>query len=261
MSNLAPRAARLALLVSICVLSILLAACGRKGPVRPPLAALPAAPAEARIDQQGDDFLLSWTIPERNEDGGAAQDLVGFRLYRMVYNAADGCPTCRDPEELVAAIMLNRPEPAMRIAKRIYWRDSAVAPGTGHAYLIVPLTIGGHEGRGTGVHRGWQTPPPTPEALRAEAGEGQVRLAWQAPAAMPAGQTLLGYNLYRRRDPGNYPPVALNAEPLKEAELIDRIGEAGRPAAYRVTTVAQSGDQRLESTPAAEVTAVPQGGR
>ena len=152
-SLLTPHSSRFVILGVLLVTAIALSACGRKGPVRPPLASLPLAPTEFVIDQQGNDFLLSWTIPAKNQDGAAAEDLTGFRIYRLVYNAVDGCPTCRDPDQLVAELNLLRPEPAVRIDKRFYWRDANVAPGTGHAYRAVPVTVGRQEGDSVAAFR------------------------------------------------------------------------------------------------------------
>lgn len=237
-----------------------LAACGRKGPVRPALTSLPMAPTQFTIAQQGEDFLLAWTSPGKNQDGGAAEDLNGFRVYRLVYNAADGCPTCRDPDQRVADLHLLRPEPAVRIDKRFYWRDAAVAPGTGHSYLVVPVTLGRLEGEGVAAFRSYQQPPPAPATLTAEAGDRQVRLEWAPPASIPSGTQLLGYNLYRRPEPGSYPPVPLNAEPRREPRLVDLAVEGERALAYRVTTVVRSGDQLLESAPSPEALVTPRGG-
>jgi predicted small lipoprotein YifL len=239
---------------------ITLSACGRKGPVRPPLAALPLAPTEFTIAQQGEDFLLAWTIPDKNQDGGSAEDLNGFRVYRLIYSTADGCPTCRDPDQRVADLHLLRPEPAVRIGKRFYWRDVAVAPGTGHSYLVVPVTVGRQEGEGVAAHRAYQPPPPPPATLTATAGDRQVQLAWSPPAAIPPGTQLVGYNLYRRPEPGSYPPLPLNREPLREPRLVDLAAEGGRALAYRVTTVVRSGDQLLESAPSPEALVSPQKG-
>ena len=259
--DLGPWRLRLTILALLFLAVASLTGCGRKGPVQPQLTSLPAAPAELRINQQGNDFIVSWALPERNQDGTPAEDLRGFHVYRLVYPAVDGCPTCRDPEELVASIELRRPEPAARLGKRFYWRDVAVAPGTGHAYLIVPFTVGGHTGAGVGEHRAWSEPPPAPAALQREPGDRQVRLTWTPPPALPQGQLLLGYNLYRRPASGAFPPIALNAEPLREPRLTDFIGEDGREAVYRVTTLVRSGDQLLESAPSPEAAATPQGTR
>jgi len=251
---------RLVLLAVLLLTLIPLAACGKKGPVRPPLASLPMAPAEFTIAQQGNDFLLAWTAPAKNQGGESAEDLNGFRIYRLVYNAVDGCPTCRDPDQRVADLHLLRPEPAVRIDKRFYWRDPAVAPGTGHSYLVVPVTVGGQEGEGAAAFRSYQSPAAAPATLTAEAGDRQVQLVWSPPATIPPGTQLLGYNLYRRPEPGSYAPVPLNLEPRREPRLVDLAVEGGRPLAYRVTTVVRSGEQLLESAPSTEVLVTPRGG-
>jgi len=258
--RLVPWALRLTVLGALCLVLASLAACGRKGPVRLPLAALPQAPTQFAIDQQGNDFLLSWTIPAHNQDGAAAEDLNGFRVYRLVYNAADGCPTCRDPDQVVVDLHLLRPDPGVRIDKRFYWRDAAVAPGTGHSYRVVPVTVGRQEGDGVAAFRSYQIPPPAPATLTAEAGDRQVKLAWTAPAILPSGMQLIGYNLYRRQEAGSYPPIPLNAEPRREPSLIDLAVEGGRPLAYRVTILVRSGDQLLESAPSPEALVTPRGG-
>lgn len=256
-SLLTPRTSRLVILGVLLLTVAVLSGCGRKGPVRPPLVSLPVAPTEFGIDQQGNDFLLSWTIPGRNQDGGAAEDLTGFRIYRLVYNAVDGCPTCRDPDQLVAELNLVRPAPAVRIDKRFYWRDTNVAAGTGHSYRVVPVTVSRQEGDAVAAFRAWQTPPPAPASITAEAGVRQAQLSWSPPANIPSGTQLVGYNLYRRPEGGSYPPIPLNAEPRREARLVDLSVEGGRPLAYRVTTLVRSGEQLLESAPSAEALVTP----
>lgn len=262
MTRISPLASRLApaIILSLLLLTML-AACGKKGSVRPQLASLPAAPGEVQVIQQGIDFLVSWTIPDLNQDASPAEDLAAFRIYRLVYEAAEGCPTCRDPDMLVATIALNRPVPAVRLGKRLYWRDEAVAPGTGHAYLVVPVTIGGHAGASAGAFRTFVPPPPPPADVQIESAAGLLQLRWQPPAELPEGQTLLGYNLYRRPAGSPFPPLPLNPEPLPEAQLSDFAAEGGREAVYRITTVTRSGELLLESMPTAEVAATPAAGR
>lgn len=258
--SLEPWSLRLTLFITLLLTVVTLTACGRKGPVRPPLASLPMAPTGFTISQQGEDFLLAWTIPAKNQGGEAAEDLNGFRIYRLVYNAVDGCPTCRDPDQRVAELHLLRPEPAVRIDKRFYWRDPAVAPGTGHSYLVVPVTVGRQEGDRATAFRAYQPPPSAPATVTAEAGDRQVQLSWTPPATIPPGTQLLGYNLYRRPEPGSYPPVPLNLEPRREPRLVDLAVEGGRTQAYRVTTVVRSGELLLESAPSAEALVTPRGG-
>ena len=44
------------------------------------------------LHQQGEILLLGWTMSEQNQDGSAAEDLVGFRILRYVYPPGETCP-------------------------------------------------------------------------------------------------------------------------------------------------------------------------
>lgn len=247
-SRLAPlRIRRPAVLITISLLLIvMLAACGKKGPVRPKLDTLPEAPEEVTLKQQGNLFVLAWTIPSANQAGSKAEDLTGFRIKRLAYDAAEGCPTCRDPQEHVAELDRAYPTPGQRIGNRIYWRDLDIHIGSGYRYAIVPLTVGGLEGPAATVHLAAQSPPPSPAALQVEAGDGQVTVQWTAPD-LSAGMELIGYNLYRRQAKRPFPMVPVNAEPLQVTRLLDRGLDNGRAYEYRVSALVRIGDQLLES--------------
>ncbi len=258
---LAPRVSRLAPLVMISLLLIMMTtACGKKGPVRPKLTSRPQAPAAVTLQQQGQLFVLGWNIPTLNEDGSRVEGLKGFRVQRLAYDAADACPTCREPQEPVASLDLDFPAPAQRIGQRIYWRDTTILPGNGYRYVIIPVSVGNLEGAATYVHLVAQEPPAGPTDLRAEAGDSQVRLSWSAPT-LPPGSELLGYNLYRRVAQRPFPIVPVNAEPLKETRLTDRGLDNQRAYEYRVSALINRDGQRLESMPTAGVLIAPQAGR
>lgn len=253
----APRASRLALLGIIGLALIMMSGCGKKGPVRPKLTTLPEAPKQVSVLQQGMLFVLGWTIPEKHEDGSKVEDLTGFRIKRLTYDPAQGCPTCRDPQIEVAEIELNYPEPAQQIGKRMYWRDLDIRPGTGYRYAIVPLTIGGHETPAAMIHLAAVQPPPPPTDLRAEAGDARVSLAWQAPE-LPEGMELVGYNLYRRYAKRAFPIIPVNQEPLQETRLLDRGLDNGKAYEYRVSALFRAEEQLLESMASPGVLATPQ---
>ena len=87
----APRATRRALLMTISlILIVMLTACGKKGPVRPKLDTLPEAPGKVTLQQQGMLFVLGWKMPAKNQDSSKVEDLIGFRIKRLTYDAADG---------------------------------------------------------------------------------------------------------------------------------------------------------------------------
>ncbi len=257
----APRATRYALLITISLfLIVMTVGCGKKGPVRPKLATLPEAPKEVTLHQQGNLFVLGWTIPTANQDGSDAEDLTGFRIKRLTYDAVEGCPTCRDPQVEVAEFDIKYPAPGQRIGKRLYWRDLNIQLGNGYRYAIIPVTLGGLEAPAAKIHLAMQQPPPSPTALQVEAGDAQVSVQWAAPA-LSADMELVGYNLYRRQAKRPFPIIPVNVKPLTATRLLDRGLDNGRAYEYRVSALVRIGDLLLESmaTPGALIT--PQKGR
>lgn len=257
---LALRTSRLALFLVISLLLLTMTACGKKGPVRPKLATLPVAPQEVTLLQQGNLFVLSWDIPTVNQDGGPAEDLSGFRIKRLTYDAAEGCPTCRDPKEEVAEIDLQYPSPAQRIGKKLYWRDLDIRPDSGYRYAIVPVTIGRQEGPSATIHLAAQQPPPAPTNLQVEAGDARVHVKWVAPA-LTEELELVGYNLYRRQAKRPFPIVPVNARPLEKTQLLDRGLDNGRAYEYRVSALVRVGDRLVESMTGPGALVTPQKGR
>jgi predicted small lipoprotein YifL len=250
------RAPHPALLITISlILIVMLTACGKKGPVRPKLDTLPEAPGKVTLQQQGMLFVLGWKMPSKNQDSSKVEDLIGFRIKRLTYDAADGCPTCRDPQNEVAELDLKYPAPAQRIGNQLYWRDLDIRVGSGYRYAITPIIVGGQEGPAATIHLAAQQPPPSPTALQVESGDAQVSVQWAAPV-LPEEMELVGYNLYRRHAKRPFPIVPVNNEPLQKTKLLDRGLENGRAYEYRVSALIRIGDQLLESmaSPGALVT-------
>ena len=74
-----------------------LAACGVKGPVKPPLSRSPSAAKGLATRQIGDHLQIFWTIPKTNRDGSSWSSRVrGFRnafaAVPPAPNAASGIP-------------------------------------------------------------------------------------------------------------------------------------------------------------------------
>jgi hypothetical protein len=250
------RGARPAFLVAI-VLIAMIVGCGKKGPVRPKLATLPAAPENVTLRQQGNLFVLGWAIPTENQDGSHIEDLSGFRIKRLTYAAEDGCPTCREPQLEVAEIDLRYLGNTQQVGNRFYWRDLDIRPGNGYRYAILPLMVGGQEGPGATVHLAVMQPPPTPTNLQVAAGDKQVALEWQRPA-LPQGMQLVGYNLYRRQAKRSFSIIPVNTQPLQTNTLLDRGLDNGRAYEYRVSTLVRVGEQLLESTASKPALITPQ---
>ena len=239
------------------VLLALLAGCGRKGPVRPKLAPLPAAPVNAVVEQQGDALLLSWTLPAANQDGSPLTDLQGFRLYRMTYDAEQACPECRDLSELHQLIDLDYLQAAVRIGERLFFRDTDVRPGVGYHYRIVPFNRAGREGAPFALRRPFFDPPVPPAAVTATGHDRLVRLAWEP--VRTAGE-LLGYNVYRRTPDQPFPFGPLNREIVTAAGYEDYGPKNDQPYLYAVRSVLRIGELTVESGLSATVEAIPRSG-
>jgi len=254
------RVPRTALLITISLLMILmLSACGKKGPVRPKVAIQLEAPTAVTLQQQGNLFVLGWTIPTENHNG-SAEDLTGFRIKRLTYDATEGCPTCREPQMEVAEIDIKYPAPGQRIGDRIYWRDLDIRPANGYRYAIIPITLGDIESPAAMIHLAAQQPPPSPTALQVEAGDTQVTVQWTAPALSDETE-LVGYNLYRRQAKRPFPIIPVNVEPLQITRLLDRGLDNGRAYEYRVSALIRVGEQLLESMASPGALITPQEGR
>jgi hypothetical protein len=239
----------------IAVIAIaMFSACGKKGPVRPKIDTPLPSVREVTLQQQGNHFLLGWTIPAYKESD-KVQGLTGFRINRLTYDSKEGCPTCREPQDEVAELDIAFPDPAQRIGKRIYWRDLDILPGNGYRYAIVPLALGNQEGPAATIHLAALAPLPSPSNLQATAGDGQATLQWTEPA-LSAEVQLVGYNLYRRQVKRPFPMVPLNNKPLETTRLLDRGLDNGRAYEYRVSAVVRIGDQVLESltSPGTQIT-------
>jgi len=249
-----------AFLIVISVLLIAMtSACGKKGPVRPKLDTPIPPPEEVTLQQQGTLFVLGWKIPATGREGAEGHALTGFRVKRLIYDPAEGCPTCSEPQSEVAELDIRYPEPGQRIDKHIYWRDLDIRPGNGYRYAIVPLILGGQEGTAAMIHLVAQPPPPPPTGLQAVAGDARVTVQWVAPA-LPEEMQLVGYNLFRRSAKLPFPIVPVNGKPLKETSLLDRGLDNGRDYEYRVSALIRIGDQLLESIASPEVMVTPREG-
>lgn len=242
------------LLAALCGVLALLPACGKKGPVRPLLKAVPAAVGEVQLRQLGEEFLLGWTPPQRNQDGTPLRALQGYRIERQSFDPADDCPTCNAGSELWRVIDLDFPTGVQRDGERLLVRDGEVENGLGYRYRIVPFDSAGYPGEESQIAQVCQSPPPPPEGVGALPFDRMVRLSWQAPATT---ETIVGYNLYRSEGDAPFGTTPLNLA-LITALRFDDIGPRNSTTyRYFLRSVARRGEALIESTASASVAAIP----
>lgn len=239
---------------------LLLAGCGKKGPVQPLRQPLPTAPEALAVQQKGDRLLVSWRPPSRNQDGSELKNLEKFRVYKMRYDLADDCPECRDTSVLLQEVDLDYLRDVHRIGDRLYLWDAELEPGFGYQYRVVPINTRGREGDPARLRVPFVTPPPPPAGLAAESRDRMVRLHWQPAAGMLPEMERIGYNLYRREGSEPFPLLPVNREIQVEPEFEDYSVENGRTYGYAVRTVVRILGNHVESPLSSAVTATPQAG-
>jgi hypothetical protein len=238
--------------------AVFLCACGKKGPVVPLEAKLPATPAQVSLSQRGSALLLAWDIPALNQDGSELKNLKRFDIYRIDYNPETGCPECRNPQYLLQQIDVALYQRGERNSKRIYMWDHFVEAGSGYRYRIVPVTAKEQSGADATIHRPCFPAPEPPAALSTRTSDRQVVLNWDAPVVEDEVHgTLVGYNIYRCKQGEYFGPRPLNREPVSDAAYEDLNLANNTTYRYTVRSVVKQGEFILESDALPAVTATP----
>jgi len=242
------------------LLLVLLAGCGKKGPVRPLKQPLPAAPPEIALRQMGMRFLLAWDIPKVNQDGTSLTDLQGFNVYKMRYDPAEDCPECRDTSVLLEEIDLDYLRDVIRRGDRLYFWDTELKTGFGYKYTVVPFTRRHRDGAPARVRQPMVPPPLPPTALVATGHDRMVRLAWEPAEENRQGVELIGYNLYRHKPGEAFPPRPLNHNPVTKNAFDDFDVQNGTNYIYSIRAVVSIMDHPVESPLSVSAEVVPREG-
>ena len=242
------------------LLLLALAACGKKGPVRPLLQALPAEPQNLTVQQQGGRFLIAFGLPTKNQDGTPLTDLQGFQVYKMKYDPARDCPECRDTSVLLQSIDLDYLRAVRRVGDRLELWDTDLAPGFGYQYRVVAVNVQGAAGLPAVVRRPFFAPLPAPGVPTATAHDQMVHLEWP-PLLPPTTGKLLGINIYRRHPGEIFPASPVNREPLAGKSYEDFGLHNDQTYDYALRSVVEISGVRVESLLTVPVPAIPQAGR
>ena len=123
------------------MLSMSVAACGKKGPPRPPGYLEPPAVADLRYQIIGDKLMLEWTVPESGEK--RIYDIAGTKVYRFKTPAKNAaCKDCPLTLSLVAKIPFKSPQ--MNYSEEL-------EEGYQYAYQVVLYDKTGQEGEKSNI--------------------------------------------------------------------------------------------------------------
>lgn len=265
---------RLALL-TLAVLAF--SACGKKGPLLPPVSRVPQVPENIRVYQQGGRLLIEWTNPQGYVDGSSLGPVLETEIWVWEAPAGDektpAPPTAREMarqgrlekrlpaakmEELRRTGSATDEAPVYRYARPL---DEEEIEGAVKAYALRardqrkrPSTF---SSPAVFEARALPLPPRKPVA---EVFEDRIEIQWQAPESDMAGKKpagISGYNVYKMDDGGVW--RRLTDTPGRARSFSDTSFVFGRPARYivrAVLSVPKSPQRFLESddSPVLEVT-------
>ena len=146
-----------------CCACAVLAACGRKGPVKPPEYTRPAPIEDLSAKNEGDAILLTWKRPDTYADQSRMTDLGEFRLERATGGAG---------EFATIAVLPVTDRERFRQIKRFRFADRGVAEGESYRYRVVSSTVDGYASAPSNtvqiVREAAQAATPTPKETREE---------------------------------------------------------------------------------------------
>jgi predicted small lipoprotein YifL len=229
------------------------AACGRKGPLVPPEALVPAPIGDLRVEQKGERFQVSWSPPSREEGGRPLRDLAGFRLFkRQVLPPGEDCEECPNTYLPMKDVDLEYLQDVRRVGDRLFVSDPGVIVGMTYQYKAVSLRKDGTPSRDSNkARRRKVSPPPVPRLTGVFSPSG-VMLRW-VEEVVPRDVRVIGFNVYRRRADALPSIMPLNAAPVPGPTLEDLRLERGITYGYTVRTVAEEEGETAESEPSNEV--------
>ena len=240
-------------LVMLAFLGLLVSGCGRKGPLIPPEALVPAAIDDLRVVQKGEQFQVSWTGPVKEEGGSPLRDLAAFRIFRRdVLPAGEDCEKCPDAYQLIREVDLEYLHGASRLGKEFYFGDTDPVTGKTYQYKAISIRRDGTASRESNKPRKKKMVPPVEPSLHARPIPGGIGLTWDLKP-LPKEMLLVGYNVYRRQSDGKFPLHPLNEMPIINFRYEDFRIERDVSYTYIVRTVASSDGQVAESGPSNEV--------
>jgi predicted small lipoprotein YifL len=234
-------------------IALLLAGCGKRGPLVAPEALVPAAINDLSVEQKGNRFLVCWSRPGKEEWGGPLENLAGFRLFRRdVLPPDQDCETCPNAYRQVKIIDTEYLQDVIQIGSRYCLFDSDLQNAKAYQYKVVSFKKDGVTSRDSNkVRRTKAVPPAAPEITAIPTPDG-ITLQWKSPAPV-AGGSLAGYAIYRKEANEVMPLSPIAMVKADTTRFADPHMELGKAYYYAVRSVAKIGTESVESDLSNEV--------
>ncbi len=234
-------------------IALLLAGCGKRGPLVAPEALVPAAINDLSVEQKGNRFLVCWSRPGKEEWGGPLENLAGFRLFRRdVLPPDQDCETCPNAYRQVKIIDPEYLQDVIQIGSRYCLFDSDLLNAKAYQYKVVSFKKDGVISRDSNkVRRTKAVPPSAPEITAIQTPDG-ITLQWKSPAPVTGG-SLTGYYIYRKEANEVMPLSPIAMVKSDTTRFADPHMEFGKVYYYAVRSVAKIGTELVESDLSNEV--------
>lgn len=224
--------------VLVAGVSLVAAACGKKGPLIYPDMLVPAAPSAVSAMQSGTAAKLQFVLPGKDRGGKAVSGLAGVKINRRAATAdkSDVCRSCMTDYLLFRTIYLDHlPADTQRYGGQLILLDSDVSAGNIYSYRVIPFTADGVDGVMSANADVRLDAPVAAPGLKIEAFPTELKLIFSS-TAVKSGR-LIGYNVYRSSGTAPQPFQPLNREPVKGGEYIDTGLERGVKYRYSIRAV------------------------
>jgi len=274
------RTARVAAALAVLpLLSLTLLACGKRGPPVAPELRLPAAVQDLEAAVVGDGVRLTWTLPRTRIDRASLKEVRRTEVYRRLEDGAPDAPT--RPAILtfgglfgpppgvpgftrVADIAIAEPPAGSEVrgGTVIHTDAQGLTLGKRYTYVVVAIDEQGRPSPPSNrVAVAVAAAPAAPPRLRAEAGDREVRLSWDAPTTLADGSPTpegLIYEIYRAVGPETAAPAGrpLTPDPLVSRDYVDLAVQ--NDVTYRYVVRARSGPAGPLGRPSEVATVMPE---
>ena len=190
--------------------AVLLAACGRKGPLIYPDLLVPEAPQQVQVQQLGDRLQLSFALPAKDRAGRALREPVIIQVQRRELNPDEPGLCGSSPADYLSLLKVDPafPAPAIMQGGQVTLLDAGVHSGKRYQYRLVAVDRDGAIGEPAESLQVLVVPAvAAPVVTATPVFGGMIRLTITGP--IPSGSVFLGYLLYRTTGAGPLPPMPL----------------------------------------------------
>lgn len=203
------------------VVLLLVAGCGKKGPLLYPDMLIPAAVSDLTASQSGPSVKLAFVLPDKDLAGRSLRDLAGVTIFKRVESSLQqpDCPACTADFSLLRKLYLDLPDAAQIYGSKVVLLDSETRRDAAYSYYVVPFARDNSTGANSAPVRVRMTLPPLPPVLQILPAPTEIKLEFVA--IPPEEGRLVGYNVYRSAGGESISYLPLNKEPLMETVYVD----------------------------------------